>query len=182
MMNDQHWLVSVPHQGAPSAHTPHEVAEAWRAGRIPRDAPVSNDGGRSWQPIGYAFGGSGQAPEVQGLELIVPIKVQPDALIVGYLAIFSLLFFGGPISFLTAILGWDAGPKSIVRFGAVAVGLLLGPLPIGLYARHAHKRLLANPEARGMARVYTAYVCAALMGLGVAVGLVGAVVQALKAI
>jgi hypothetical protein len=182
MMNDQHWLVSVPHQ----VRTERAHAARGRRGLASRPHPEGCVGverrRRSWQPIGYAFGGSGQAPEVQGLELIVPIKVQPDALIVGYLAIFSLLFFGGPISFLTAILGWDAGPKSIVRFGAVAVGLLLGPLPIGLYARHAHKRLLANPEARGMARVYTAYVCAALMGLGVAVGLVGAVVQALKAI
>lgn len=181
-MNEPLWLVSVPHQGAPSAHPPQQLVEAWRAGRIPTNASVSNDGGRTWQPIGYAFGGSAQPPEVQGLELLVPIKVQPDALIVGYLAIFSFLFFGGPIGFLTAIMGWDPGPKSIVRFGAVAVGLLLGPLPIALYARHAHKKLLANAELRGLARVYTAYVCAGLMGLGVAIGLLGAVVRALKAI
>jgi hypothetical protein len=55
-------------------------------------------------------------------------------------------------------------------------------LPIALYARHAHKRLLANTELRGIARVYTAYVCAGLMGFAVAVGLLGALVQALKAI
>ena len=181
-MNEQLWLVSVPHQGAPSAHPPQQLVEAWRAGRIPTNASVSNDGGRTWQPIGYAFGGSAQPPEVQGLELLVPIKVQPDALIVGYLAIFSFLFFGGPMAFVTAIMAWDPGPKSIVRFGAVAVGLLLGPLPIALYARHAHKKLLANAELRGLARVYTAYVCAGLMGLGVAIGLLGAVVRGLKAI
>jgi hypothetical protein len=51
----------------------------------------------------------------------MPIEVQADALIVGYLAIFSLLFFGGTIAFITAILAWDPGPKSIVRFGAVAL-------------------------------------------------------------
>ena len=171
------WLV-VPAEGAqPVPSTPQAVHQAVATSQLPPGAPVSVDGGRSWMPAMRALEWHRTASAE--MSLLVPTRVEPNSVIAGYSGLFSTLFFGGPIAFLVAIMGWDPGPKAHVKLAIAAVGALLGPLPILWVARKGRIALAADPSMNGMGRVWTGYVAAALMALGILAGLVGIVARAL---
>jgi len=124
-------------------------------------APVSADGGVSWLPAWQAA--QQPLPADDALALLIPVRVNGYALIAGYVGLFSVLFFGGPICLVAG--AFFAAPKApwAVRLVALVVALLLGPLPPAACAYLAHRQLRANPAERGMARVVTGYVSAGLM-------------------
>lgn len=170
-MSTSPWLV-VPAEGAqPIGSTPQLVHEAVATSRLAPHAPVSIDGGRSWMPAMRAL--EWHRSQAADLALIVPTRVEPSALIAGYLGLFSLLFFGGPICVVAALMSWDRGPKPIVGVVAILVGAVLGPLPVLWPARKGHRALQADASLNGMLRVWTAYVAAALMTLALLAAVIG---------
>ena len=154
------WQVVWQAGAAPVATEPKQLVAALQGGQLPSDAPVSIDGGHSWVPAWQAAQQHGQS---EALAMVIPVRVNSYALIAGYVGLLSLLFFGGPISLIAG--GFFAAPKATVgiRIGALVAGLLLGPVPPAACAYLAHRQLRRNPDERGMGRVITGYVTAALM-------------------
>lgn len=136
--------------------------------------PVSSDGGKTWKTATAALQPS---DEDRALGLFVPVKVEPTALLAGYLALFSFLLFGGPFTLIALIMAADPGPRFAVRATAVAIAFVLGPLPLGLLGVRARSALRKNPELTGHARAWFALAVAGLLALGCLVGLVLAVVR-----
>jgi hypothetical protein len=176
-MTDPTWLV-VPGEGqATVTSTPQAVHQAIATSRLAPSAQVSADGGRTWMPAMHAL--DWYRSQATGMALIVPTRVEPNAVIAGYLGIFSVLFFGGPFALIAVLVGWDGGRMSpLIKLGIVAGALVLGPLPVAWPARKGQLALRADPSLNGMGRVWTAYVCAGLMALGGIVGLLGVLVRA----
>lgn len=139
------------------------------------ETPVSLDGGRSWVPALQAARWL-HARGDNGLAAVVPMHVEGWSMGAGYLAIFSLLFFGGPIVFGTTFAAFDDGPKLLVRLGAVLVGIVLGPLPIAFMGWRGLVNIRRTPTYRGKGRAIFALVVAGVMALPCAVGLVAALI------
>ncbi len=95
-----------------------------------------------------------------------------------YVGFFSLLFFGGPLSVLGAILAWDDGPTRLVRFIVLLAAFVLGPLPVALAALLGRREIPRDPTLRGGGRLIFAAVTAALMMLALAAGGVGVLARA----
>ena len=138
-------------------------------------APVSLDGGHTWLPAVEAARWL-HARGDNGLAAIVPMHVEGWSMGAGYLAVFSLLFFGGPIVFGTTFAAFDDGPTLLVRLGAVLVGIVLGPLPLAFMGWRGLVNIRRTPSYRGKGRAMFALVVAAVMALACGVGLVAAVI------
>jgi hypothetical protein len=145
-------------------------------GRIWRELPTSIDGGKSWMPA-WQLDLKLRARGDDGVAFLVPMRTEPWSMIAGYLAVFSLLFFGGPISFGVAVAGWDSGSKHLVRLGFALAGLLLGPAPIAGLAALGRRALMKDPTLRGKGRMIFAFVVAGILVLPCLVGLVGALLR-----
>ncbi|MBW2529474.1 MAG: hypothetical protein JRI23_35180 [Deltaproteobacteria bacterium] len=154
------WQVVWQAGAAPAATDPAQVRAALQSGQLAPTAQVSTDGVVSWLLASQALQQQGQD---DALAMVIPVRVNPYALIAGYLGLLSLLFFGGPISLIAG--AFFAAPKATIpiRLAALAVGLLLGPVPPAAFAYLGHRALRRNPEERGMGRVITGYVAAGLM-------------------
>ncbi|MBX3208855.1 MAG: hypothetical protein KF764_27740 [Labilithrix sp.] len=147
-----------------------------RAEQIAPTAAVSMDGGRSYVTATEA----GQRLLARGddaLAAVIPTRVESWSAAAGYAALFSALFVGGPISLVAALAAMDTGPTMPVRLGAVAVGLVLGPLPIAVMAELGRRALRGDPTWRGRGRMIFAYVVAALLAAPCLVGLAGIVAR-----
>lgn len=154
------------------ADLPDWVARGW----LHPMCPVSADGGRTWITAGEAA----RRLHLRGsdeLAMLIPTRVGGWATGGQYLGLFSLLFFGGPICFLAAVLGWDHGPTHLVRLVVVLVALVLGPLPVAACAWLGRREIARDPTLRGTGRVVFAWVTATLMALPALAGLVGAIVR-----
>lgn len=145
-------------------------------GRIWREVPASIDGGKNWMPA-WQLDLRLRARGDDGVAFLVPLRTEPWSMIAGYLAVFSFLFFGGPIAVAVTILGWDHGPTKLLRLGFVLGGIVLGPLPIAGTAELGRRALLKDPTLRGKGRMIFAFVVAALMVPPCLVGLVGALLR-----
>lgn len=146
-----------------------ELAE----GRVTALSEVSLDRGRSWTTAAAASKWLDQQKPIDpAVSLLVPVALEPRSVIAGYVALASFFLFGGPITLVAVLMAFDGGPKLVVRLAAVAVGLLLGPLPIagvGWWALRAHR---ADASLRGVGRAWFALVVAALLTLPLLFGLV----------
>jgi hypothetical protein len=137
--------------------------------------PVSLDGGASWSAALVVFKQRFTPSDDAALGVLIPVKVEPTALAVGYLALASLLMVGGPVTVVVAVLIGDPGPDFGVKLGAVGVALVLGVLPpigLGLLAR---RRVAATPGARGMGRAWFSIGVGVLLALVLLLGVVAAV-------
>ena len=146
-----------------------------RSGAIAADAPASLDGGHSFQPAGMVQ--QRLAQDDQAMSLVMPVRVETWAVLSGYLALFSLLFFGGPAVLVGVIAAWDPASKLQARVIFLAVGLVLGPLPIAACAALARRNLVRDPTQRGMGRVWFAFGVAGLLALACCAGMVGLVAR-----
>jgi hypothetical protein len=152
------------------------IVAAVQGGQPAPATPVSFDGGRSWLPADRIVSGL-RARGDDAVGLVVPIHTEPWSVVAGYVALFSLLFFGGPIAALAVVAAFDPGPRMAVRLGAVAVGLLLGPLPIAFVGWLALRGLRKDPTYRGKGRAIFSLVVAGLLTALCLVGLVGLIVR-----
>lgn len=154
------------------AELPDWLARGW----LHPACPVSADGGRTWIPAAEAA----RRLHLRGsdeLAMIMPTRESGWATGGQYLGLFSLLFFGGPACFLSAVLGWDPGPRHVVRLVFVLVAIALGPLPVAACAWLGRRDIQRDPTLRGTGRVLFAWVTAALMAIAAFAGLVGAIVR-----
>ncbi|MEO7111624.1 MAG: hypothetical protein ABI183_14385 [Polyangiaceae bacterium] len=149
-----------------------EVAQ----GRIWRELPASIDGGKTWMPA-WQLDLKLRARGDDGVALLMPMRTEAWSMVAGYLGVFSLLFFGGPISFGVAILSFDKGPTKLIRLAFVLGGMLLGPAPIAGTAELGRRALLKDPTLRGKGRMIFAFVVAGILALPCLVGLVGALLR-----
>jgi fructose-specific phosphotransferase system IIC component len=95
-----------------------------------------------------------------------------------YLAVASLVFFGGPLALIATAMCFKHGETSeSVRFAFAAVALVVGPLPVGVLARLAQREMRENAKLLGRGRVLFAYACAALMAAPVVAGVVVSLVR-----
>jgi hypothetical protein len=146
-------------------------------GRIWRELPASIDGGKSWMPA-WQLDLKLRARGDDGVAFLVPMRTEPWSMVAGYLAVFSLLFFGGPISLVTATMAFDPGTMSkLFRLAIVLVAVVLGPLPIAGLAELGRRALLKDPTLRGKGRMIFAFVVAGILVLPCLVGLVGALLR-----
>jgi hypothetical protein len=169
-------MVLVQSPGGPSTWPEDALVGEVFAGRLHPDTPVSFDGGASWLAAGLAA----QRLRARGddaLAVFIPTRIEPWSMAAGYVAIFSGLFFGGPISFLAAVLGFDPGPTVLVRLITVLVCSLLGPLPPALMGWLGLRGLRRDPTYRGKGRAVFALVVAGLMAVPCLIGLVGVVIR-----
>ncbi|MEO8878655.1 MAG: hypothetical protein ABI461_23905 [Polyangiaceae bacterium] len=145
-------------------------------GRVPRDLPTSIDGGKVWIPA-WQLDQKLRARGSDDEALLMPKSTEAWSAVAGYLALFSLLFFGGPLSLGAAILSWDSGPKRLVRLGFVIAALLLGAAPIAGMAELGRRALSADPILRGRGRMIFAMVVAAILVVPCVIGLFGVVLR-----
>jgi hypothetical protein len=145
-------------------------------GRMWREVPASIDGGKTWMPA-WQLDLKLRARGDDGVAFLVPMRTEAWSMVAGYLAVFSLLFFGGPISFGAAILAFDKGPTKLIRLAFVLGGILLGPAPIAGTAELGRRALLKDPTLRGKGRMIFAFVVAGILALPCLVGLVGALLR-----
>lgn len=152
--------------------SPAEFQAAFAEGRVTALAEVSTDDGRTWTSAAAASKWLEHKRGTDaGLEFIVPVNVEPRSVIAGYASLASFVFFGGPISFVAVIVAVDRGP-TLVRGGALLVGLLLGPLPIGAVGWWALRAHLADASKRGAARAWFALFLSVVLTLVLFGGLV----------
>ena len=145
-------------------------------GRVPRDLPTSVDGGKIWLPAWQLD----QKLRARGNDVeawLMPKATEAWSTVAGYLALFSLLFFGGPLALAAGIMGWDHGPTKVARFCLVLGGLVLGPAPIAGMAELGRRALRADPMLRGRGRMIFAMVVAGILLVPCAIGLVGVLVR-----
>lgn len=149
--------------GHPPAEWPEPaLVSAVFSGQLHPEASVSLDGGSSWLAAGLVA----QRLHARGsdeLALIAPQRTEPWSVAAGYVALFSLLFFGGPIALVVVLFGFDTGPKIGVRLAAVAIGLLLAPLPPALMGWLGLRAIRKDPTYRGKGRAIFALVVGALL-------------------
>ncbi len=146
-------------------------------GRIWRELPASIDGGKSWMPA-WQLDLKLRARGDDGVAFLVPMRTEPWSMVSGHLAVFSLLFFGGPISLCVAILAFDPGTMTkLFRLAFVFGGLLLGPAPIAGTAELGRRALLKDPTLRGKGRMIFGMVVAGILVVPCLIGLVGALLR-----
>lgn len=145
-------------------------------GRIWRELPTSIDGGKTWMPA-WQLDLKLRARGDDGVAFLVPMRTELWSMVAGYLAVFSLLFFGGPIALCVAILAFDTGPKKLLRLAFVLGGTLLGPAPIAGAAELGRRALTKDPTLRGKGRMIFAFVVAGVLVVPCLVGLVGALLR-----
>jgi hypothetical protein len=145
--------------------------------RLPPTTPVSVDGGASWSAALVVFKQRSTPSADTALGVLIPVKVEPTALAVGYLALATLLMFGGPLTAVAALFLVDRGPTVGVKLGAVVVALVLGVLPpigLGLLAR---RRVAATAGATGMGRAWFSIGVGVLLAFVLLLGVVAALVR-----
>jgi hypothetical protein len=169
-------VVLVQSPAGPATWAENALVQEIAVGRLDPATPVSFDGGTSWLPAGLAA----QRLRARGddaLAALLPMRIEPWSMAAGYVAIFSFFFFGGPASFLAAVLGFDPGPKVLFRLEAILVCSVLGPLPILLLGWLGLRGLRRDPTYRGKGRAIFALVVGGLMALSCLVGLLGVLVR-----
>jgi hypothetical protein len=132
------------------------------ARRLHPDTPVSFDGGRSWIPA-WPAAQSLQARGDDGLAVVLPVNVEAWSMGAGYAAVFSGLFFAGPLSIGSGVAIFHAGGKPLPMLIFALVAFVLGPLPIAAMALLGLRALRRNPALRGKGRAIFALVVAALL-------------------
>lgn len=163
----------------PSTWSQPAFVHAVFARQLDPNTPVSLDGGRSWLPAWQAAQRLQAPVDDGGLAAIVPIRVEGWSMGAGYVAIFSGLFFAGPLAIGACVAGVSGDGKAlpIVLFALFA--LAAGPLPIAAMAWLGLRNLRRDPSYRGKGRAIFALVVAALLTVPCLVGLAGAVVHVL---
>jgi hypothetical protein len=147
-----------------------------QSGQLHPMCPVSADGGRTWiHALDAAQRMNARGDD--GLALIVPMRTGAWATGAQYVALFSLLFFGGPICFGAAALSFDHGPTIAARLVFTLVATALGPLPVGLMTWLGHREIKKDPTLRGKGRLIFALVCTALMALACVIAFVGSLLR-----
>ena len=145
-------------------------------GRIWRELPTSIDGGKNWMPA-WQLDLRLRARGDDGLAFLVPMRTEAWSTVSGYLALFSLLFFGGPLSFGVAVMGFEPGMKKLVRIAFLLGALLISPGPIALTAELGRRALLRDPTLRGKGRMIFGFVVSAILVIPCLVGLVGTLLR-----
>lgn len=128
------------------------------------ETPVSFDGGRSWMPA-WPAAQSLHARGDDGLAVVVPTNVEQWCMGAGYAAIFSGLFFGGPLALGASIAMFENGPRPLPMLVFALVAFVLGPLPIAAMALVGLRNLRKNPVLRGKGRAIFALVVAGILGV-----------------
>ncbi len=139
--------------------------------QLPPETPVSFDGGRSWIAAWQAAQ-SLHARGDDGVAAVVPMNVEGWSMGAGYSAVFSGLFFAGPLSIGAGVAAFDAGGKPIPMLIFTAVAFVLGPLPIAAMALLGLRNLRRDPTKRGKGRAVFALVVAAVLAVPNVLGLV----------
>jgi hypothetical protein len=134
------------------------------------DTPVSFDGGRSWMPA-WPAAHSLHSRGDDGLAAVMPMNVEQWSMGAGYAAIFSGLFFAGPLCLGSAAAIFDGGARPLPMLVFALVAFVLGPLPIAAMALVGLRNLRRNPAMRGKARAIFALVVAAVLALPNVVGM-----------
>ena len=150
----------------------HEAAfmNAVALGQIHPATPASVDGGQTWITAAVVAHRL-QARGDDGIAFFVPMRTEGWSLGAGYLAIFSGLFFGGPLCFAAPFVAAEIGPSVAFKLCYPLVALLLGPLPPAAMALLGLRALRRDPTCRGKGRAIFALVVAALMALCALIGL-----------
>lgn len=148
------------------------------ARQIPPETPVSFDGGRSWLAAWQAAQ-SLHARGDDGIAAVVPTHVEGWSMGAGYAAVFSGLFFAGPLSIGSCVAAFDPDGKPIPMLVFMTVALVLGPLPIAAMALLGLQNLRRDPAKRGKGRAVFALVVAAILAVPSLVGLVVTLARAL---
>jgi hypothetical protein len=105
-------------------------------------------------------------------------RIATWAILAVYLALSSLVFFGGPLTIIaTAICLKHGGTGLDVRLGFAIVGLVVGPLPIAVTAHLGQREIRRNPALHGKGRIAVAYACAALMAVPLFVGVAASLLR-----
>jgi hypothetical protein len=151
----------------------NELPSLVQSGWLHPARAVSADGGRTWIPALEAARRLAARGD-DGLAFIVPMRTATYATLAQYIGLFSLLFFGGPLSFMTAALAFDHGPTKRFRIIFALVAAVLGPAPVALFACLGRREIKKDPTLRGTGRVIFAWVCVAPMAIACAAGIVGA--------
>ncbi len=161
-------------------HTPrgpeswHEatLVSAVSAGQLHPETPASFDEGRTWITVGLAAARLRDRGDA-GVALLVPMRTEGWSTGAGYVALFSLFFFGGPLCFAAVVVGYDVHTPPLVRLGFALVALVFGPLPPALMAWLGFRALARDPTLRGKGRAIFALVLAGLMALSCMVAAFG---------
>lgn len=135
------------------------------------ETPVSFDGGRSWLAA-WPAAQSLHARGDDGIAAVVPMNVEGWSMGAGYAAVFSGLFFAGPLSIGSCVAAFDPGGKPVPMLVFMAVALVLGPLPIAAMALLGLRSLRRDPAKRGKGRAVFALIVAAILAVPNLVGLV----------
>ena len=149
--------------------------QAVALGHVHPAAPVSLDAGRTFLPAAV-LASRLQHRGDDVLAAVLPTRVETFSALAGYIAVFSGLFLGGPFALGAAIIGFESGPTLAFRIGAIALALVLGPLPPALAALAGLRAIRRDPTLRGKGRAIFALVIAGLMLLGCLAGGVGVIV------
>ena len=155
---------------------PDHFQQELAAQRMPREIPVSVDAGRSWEPawqMDMKLRARGDAVTA----LVMPMRTEAWSTVAGYIAIFSFLFFGGPICFLAVGTAFDHGPTKLVRLLVTLGAFVLGPLPIALPALLGTRALKKDPTLRGKGRATFAFAVAGVLTMACAVAAVVALLR-----
>ena len=156
------------------------LVQAVTLAQVHPQTPVSLDQGRTFLPAAVAA----ERLRARGDDLVaafVPTRVETYSTLAGYIAIFSGLFFGGPISLVAAVVAFDPGQVSIaVRLGFIAAAIVLGPLPLAAFALLGLRAIRRDPTLRGKGRAIFALVIAAIMLLACLAGVAGVVIAGLR--
>ncbi len=162
--------------GATVVLHPEHFQQELAVGRMPREIPVSVDAGRSWEPA-WQMGMKLRARGDEFTALIAPVHTEAWSTVAGYIAVFSFLFFGGPIAFAAVVMAADHGPTKLFRLCVVLGALVLGPLPIAVPAALGMRALKKDPTLRGKGRAIFALIIAAVLGLACFVAAVVALLR-----
>ena len=166
-------IVRAPNGGVD--HLPdHVFLQVVDQGRMHPATPVSVDGGQTFVDASVMASRLRSRGD-DGFAAVLPSRVETWSFLAAYLALFSLLFFGGPFAGVAAVIGFDAGPKVTFRLAMIGGALLLGPGPIALVGWLGLRAIRRDPTYRGKGRAIFALVVAALMLVGCLVGIVGVV-------
>jgi hypothetical protein len=157
-------------QGTDRVVSGEELPPWLQAGWLAPQAPVSADGGATWIPAAEAARRMAARGD-DAVAMFVPMRTAPWAIVGQYVALFSLLFFGGPLAVGATAAAFDHGTKLVFKLGLLAVALVVGPLPPALAAWLARREIRRDPTLRGTGRMWFAVVCAVVMLLPLLVGL-----------
>lgn len=111
-----------------------QLQEFVKSGRLFPATNICAEGGSSWVPAGTVpgilpAGASAQASD-PSLAILIPVRVDPIALIAGYLGLFSILMVPAPFALALGIVGLvrlKSRPESKGHVRAI-LGIVLGSL------------------------------------------------------